>query len=136
MDSPDDEATVVNIKNVRVNAYRRAKTCANRTNESMGEWCSRAFDQLANLEEGGRHILPPARGADLSRATQPANLVIPTAEYIQSLASLVHAMAAAKLDMQKRNVAKLNAVLYTGLRAAEGKPVVLGGGQDVRLLEG
>lgn len=72
----------------------------------------------------------------MSRANQAANLVIPTAEYIQSLASLVHAMAAAKLDMQKRNVAKLNAVLYTGLRAAEGKPVVLGGGQDVRLLEG
>jgi hypothetical protein len=58
MDKPEAERTIINLKNVRKDAYERAKRAANRNDENVGEWVSRACDILADMEEGKREFGP------------------------------------------------------------------------------
>lgn len=61
MDNPDDEKTIVNIKSVFKRSWDRAKVAAERNDETLGAWVSRALDQLADRESGPREILADAK---------------------------------------------------------------------------
>jgi hypothetical protein len=58
MDNPDDEKTIVNIKSVFKRSWDRAKGAAERNDETLGTWVSRALDLLADRESGPREIVP------------------------------------------------------------------------------
>jgi hypothetical protein len=55
-----ETTTTVNIKAIKVAAWERAKTAAGRNDETLGNWVSRACEQLAAAEAGGPRLYPPA----------------------------------------------------------------------------
>ena len=58
MANPEAKKTIINVKGADVEQWERAKTAANRADETMGEWLSRAVKHLADMEEGGREFPP------------------------------------------------------------------------------
>lgn len=53
--------TIINVKGMDAEQWERAKIAANRQDETMGGWLSRAVKQLADIEEGGREFGPSER---------------------------------------------------------------------------
>lgn len=62
MDNPSDDRVTINVKSVSAKSWERAKVAANKQGQTMGEWLSRAINQLANNEAGPRELpaLPAA----------------------------------------------------------------------------
>ena len=73
MDNPGKATIIVNIKGVSQEQWERAKTAANRADETLGEWVSRACKLLADAEEGGREF-PPGVPLVPRRAMTPEQL--------------------------------------------------------------
>jgi hypothetical protein len=61
MGKPEVKRTIINVKGMDAEQWERAKLAANRQDETMGEWLSRAVKQLAAMEEGGREFGPGER---------------------------------------------------------------------------
>lgn len=68
MDNPDTETTTVNVKGMPVSAWKLAREAAGRTDETLGEWLSRAIRQLAEAERSGPRVIPPATPAEPRQA--------------------------------------------------------------------
>lgn len=84
MDSETEKRTTINVKNMGVPEWERAKKCANRSDESMGEWLTRAVKLLADMEEGGREFAP-------REPTRPRREMSP-----EQVAALLQGVAATK----------------------------------------
>jgi hypothetical protein len=106
----DDEKTIVNIKGVSKSAWERARQAANRSGESMGDWISRAANQLANLEAGQRFFEPD------KLEDKPAKPQLPAVDF-REIAAVLVAMKEAGLPTQKRVGQELNALLHGHLKA-------------------
>lgn len=114
----DEPATAIKtIKGVRLDAWERARRAADKADETMGEWASRAFDRQA--DQDGRTLvlapqtldqpgIPPSR---LDRQDSP-----PPPPDMAGMAQLVDAMTRAGVPLQKRVQSALNALLYNALR--------------------
>lgn len=114
-DKPDDTRTIINVKGISISAWEDAKKAANKRGETMGEWLSRACTHLANLEREDR-IIPPAQTANPPAPPVVQAPIIPVD--LREVAALMAAMASANVPVQKRVGAKVNALLYTQLKAA------------------
>ena len=68
MDNPADDRVTINVKSVSAKSWERAKVAANKQGQTMGEWLSRAINQLANNEAGPRE-LPALPAANLKPKT-------------------------------------------------------------------
>ena len=64
------ERTTINVKGVEVTQWNRAKVCAQRSAESMGEWLSRAVRQLADAEASGPRELAPVQAGEAGLAAE------------------------------------------------------------------
>jgi hypothetical protein len=80
------DTTTVNVKNIRVDAWSAAKLSAERSDESLGSWVSRACDQLAAAEAGGQRLIPPPER--LNQVAKVANPALP--DRLAQLATLAH----------------------------------------------
>jgi hypothetical protein len=100
-----DTKIVVNVKGVNGAAWEHAKAAAARSGETLGQWISRAADQLATREAGDR-IIPPARGAN------PAPAAPPPGPALGDVAALLQAMGMANVPVQKRVGRQVNALLH------------------------
>lgn len=117
MDSPEVKLfkrTIINVKGMDVEQWERAKTAANRADETMGEWLSRAVKHLADMEEGGREFGPSERISERKPLTS------------EQVAALMQASAQLALAVGKpapaRHAAGLRAVVDDLTREARGMP--------------
>lgn len=137
MDDPEnpDERTIINVKSVKVRAWERGKSAANRAGETMGEWLTKAIETQVHLE-AGRRVFPPdkpeANPANLSPAPLPPDL--------REIVDAIAAVAGAGIPIQKHVVEGVNAVLYAKLLEAASIDLqtvpqkAAGGGNRWRLL--
>lgn len=123
MDNRADEKTTINVKSVSVAAWDRAKKAATKQGEAMGEWLSRAINQLADIEAGPREF-PPANPPvnQISETGNPVRFALSPAE----LSDLMHAQAAlttatGKLPA-KADTGRAHALAAEMVRAAIGMP--------------
>jgi hypothetical protein len=114
VDNPEVKRTIINVKGMDAEQWERAKSAANRQDETMGEWLSRAVKHLADMEEGGREFGPGA-------PVNPRQSMTP-----EQVAALMHATAALQVAAGKpvplRSAAGLRAVADDLARAARGLP--------------
>lgn len=71
MANPKDGLTTVNVKNVSEAEWERAKRCANRSDEVIGTWLSRAVKLLADMEESGGREFGPGEPTKPRRELSP-----------------------------------------------------------------
>jgi hypothetical protein len=114
MANPAAKKTIINVKGVDVQQWERAKTCANRSDETLGEWLSRAVKHLADMEEGGREF-PPGVPDRPRQAMTPEQV----AALMQATAAL---QTAAGRPVPQNSAAGLRAVADDLVRAARGLP--------------
>jgi hypothetical protein len=121
MDNPDTETTTVNVKGMPVSAWKLAREAAGRTDETLGEWLSRAIRQLAEAERAGPRVIPPDTPA---AAQQPADL----SDAAAGLAGLMQGMAAlataSSVPPSKAAVRDVYAAARDLARVARGLPAV------------
>jgi hypothetical protein len=115
MGNPEVKRTIINVKGMDAEQWERAKLAANRQDETMGEWLSRAVKQLADMEEGGREFGP---GERTERKPLTAEQV---AALMQAAAQL--ALATGK-PAPKSHAHGLRAVVDDLTRQARGLPPV------------
>jgi hypothetical protein len=119
----ESETITVNIKAIRAASWANAKLRADAADESMGEWVSRAIDQLAAAEAAGPRLIPPVKPISLP-ANPPAKTTVtrrpqPTRlERLEKLASIardlgdgevtgrVAKLAKAAIDREERRAAE------------------------------
>lgn len=120
MDNPADEKTTINVKGVSAKAWERARNAAAKQDETMGEWISRAANQLADMEAGPREF-PPQSPANLA-----PEMVKPTGLTPEQLASLMQGMAALATATgtppAKADVRRAFALVDDHVREARGMP--------------
>jgi hypothetical protein len=66
-----DETKTINVKGVSAAAWDRARQCADKTDESLGVWLSRAIETQANLEAGPREWPPVKPEPDVVKLAAP-----------------------------------------------------------------
>lgn len=114
MDNPEVKRTIINVKGMDAEQWERAKTAANRQDETMGEWLSRAVKHLADMEEGGREFGPSERVSERKPLTAEQ-----VAALMQAAAQL--ALATGK-PAPKSHAHGLRAVVDDLTRQARGLP--------------
>lgn len=107
--TPEDEKIIVNVKGVSAKAWERAKIGSHKAGETLGQWLSRACEQLANLESGQR-MFPTSK-----TGTLPANTPRPEVDF-REVAAVLMAMKENGLVAQKRLGRELNALIYAKLK--------------------
>jgi hypothetical protein len=125
MGNPDQERTTINVKGVLVSAWETAKKAANKQNETMGSWLSRAIPHLANLEAGPREF-PPVNPEPNSANPSPAAYVGPPIDVLMAIVALSQEVResahAAGIDYPKSAARRHSAILRSAQLAVLGKP--------------
>ena len=117
MDNPDEAKTTINVKAVSAKAWERARNCAGKHDETMGEWLSRAINRLADLEEHGTTVEPPANPEKPVRGFSAAPEAV--AEMARGMAVLAQATG---VMPAKRDVRRVYGLMDEIVRAARGMP--------------
>jgi hypothetical protein len=121
-DKPDDPLTIVTVKGVEVEAWKRAKECAKARDEMMGPWLSRALTLLADQQERDK-LFPPDK-LD-GKSGKPGDPLPPLPVF--SMAELEATLLAARAAVDRRVPAELMAevllLLENTMRAANGRPL-------------
>jgi hypothetical protein len=116
MDNPDDEKTIVNIKGVLKRSWERTKIAADRNDETLGAWVSRALDQLADRETGPREFPPAANLAANPPADARLGRLFDVMQHVGTLS------AATGQPPPKRTVSRLYRLADEWSRAQSGMP--------------
>jgi hypothetical protein len=116
-DKNDDAKTIINVKGVSVEAWEAAKKAANKQDQTMGEWLTRALNHLANLEAGPREFLPiPAANPD------PETVNPNQAAALAALATLAPVLAGIGPKLTRQAASDVSALISGFAREARGLP--------------
>lgn len=126
-----DDKTTINVKAVNLKSWEAAKRAASRSGETLGQWVSRACDQLAEREAGERIYPPliPQGGPPFLSAISDnpaANPNYPTGAPpldLAAVADLILALRSADIPVQRRVGREAQALLHAELCRAQGKRV-------------
>lgn len=118
----DDDKTTINVKSISVKSWEAAKRAAARSGETLGQWLSRACDQLAEREMGER-IYPPVipEGNPPFLLDMPGNPPANPTVDLKAVADLILSLSSAGVPVQKRIGREAQALLHAQLCAAQGK---------------
>lgn len=123
MGNPLDERTTINVKGVSVTAWERAKKAANKQDETMGTWLSRAAEHLANLEDGPREFPPMVTPANLPlEMGNPPPAPAPVENLGQLMQGMAALAAATGTPPAKADTRRLYALVDDRVRQARGQP--------------
>ena len=108
------------MKAVSAKAWERAKNAAAKQDETMGEWISRAANQLADREAGPREFQPQSVANLAPEMVKPPGLTAPElAGLMQGMAALATATGT---PPAKADVRRAYALVDDHVREARGMP--------------
>lgn len=119
--NPDDQTTIVNIKDVRKNIWKGAKELADKRKEVMGSLVSRALDQLIRVEEAGPGAVLDIIPANLVPKNETVKL-IPKSANPEDL-STIELLRVGATYQDLKAVPGLRSLLAERVRVARGLPL-------------
>jgi hypothetical protein len=121
-DKPDD-LTIVTVKGMSVEAWKRGRKAAEKRDEMMGPWLSRAINLLADQQDHDG-LFPPDKLN--GKPVGPEDRALPPLP-VFTMAELQSTLLAAQVAMDRRVPAEVMAeallLLENAMRAANGRPL-------------
>lgn len=123
MGNPPNDKTTINVKAVPVKSWERAKSCAAKQDEAMGEWLHRAINQLADMEAGPREFPPVKPEANkISEAGNPGQSTMTPGELAGLLGGIAAAAAACGVPAARADLRRAYGLADDMVRDARGIP--------------